>query len=458
MSFPWKKMRSTRISRLVNDHLRNSQRRRGDSSLVVETGFPTSLVDLFIKNRKKLKKTSKKNRARNTALPIDDSNDPVISGSLFTSSSMHTPLFCPSPSPSPLPLPPRSSDLDEIAIVDGDDGDFGASGDKRGSSVNRGVDMNRVFVAAVMVFMAVVLAIGMEKLTMGVTMSAFFLFSLEFVGKCGLLKPYSNAQEGLRFIVQSFFIFSTDRKTKNAGVLSYEVLQEESFNPIGSGLKKECELSSPIRETQNVEPKLFRGTAIAEEIHCEKEITEDLSHDGRLVCIELGLKKLIMEESISERLELKERKLCRSKMKSKIKKFVSKKLLRRKECNSESYKVSTIRDDSIAICEEQDTYECEDEIESETDFKSSSQSSGRDESKDFVDAKCASDKLLLEANTKINPGEEKVRTETREDSRYLCLIVLIGLIGGRIFALVIALLWCLLLKSSKTPLQRLIRL
>lgn len=60
-----------------------------------------------------------------------------------------------------------------------------------------------------------------------------------------------------------------------------------------------------------------------------------------------------MEESISERLELKEQKLHRAKMKMKmkIKKFVSKKLLRRKECDFESYKVSIIREDSIAMCE-----------------------------------------------------------------------------------------------------------
>lgn len=66
--------------------------------------------------------------------------------------------------------------------------------------------------------------------------------------------------------------------------------------------------------------------------------------------------------------------------------------------------------------------------------------------------KYASNKLLLEANSKITPGEEKVQTKTQQDLRCLCLIVLVGLTGGRILALVIALLWCLLLKSSKTPL------
>ncbi|CAI9782196.1 unnamed protein product [Fraxinus pennsylvanica] len=445
MPLPRKKMRSTRISRLVNDHLHNSQKRRGDSSLVVETGFPTSLIDLFIKNREKLKNPSKKKRVKNPAIPT--SNDSVMSGYLPTSCPS---LHCPSPyhSPSPLPLHLQSRDLDEIDVVDGGDGDFGGMGDERGSGVNRGVDASRVFVAVVMIFTAVALAMGTEKLAMGITILAFFLFFLECLGKCGLLKPCSEAQEWLRLTVQNFWRFFPDRK--NANVLSYDVLLDESFKPGCSGLKKDCGSNSPIRETQNVEPKRL-WIAIAEEIQCEKEMTEDSSNDGRLGRIELELKKLIMEkeESVSERLELKERKSRRAKMKSKIKKFVAKKLWRRKDHNSESYEVNPIREDHITIYEEQNTHKCKYTIESEIASKLSSLSSGRDGRKDFVDDKCASETL----------AGEVARTEGGQDSSYLvlCLIVLIGLIGGRIFALMLALLWCLLLRSGKM-LQRLIKL
>ncbi|CAA3033794.1 uncharacterized protein LOC111412352 [Olea europaea var. sylvestris] len=434
MPLSWEKMRSTRISRLVNDHLHNSQKRRGDSSLVVETGFPTSLVDLFIKNREKLKTPSKKKRVKNSSLPTsNDSNDSVVSGSLPTSCPS---LHC----TSPLPLHLQSRDLDEIAIVDG--------GDESGSGVNRGVDTVRVCLVVVKIFMAVALAMGTDKLPTGITISAFFLFLLEYVGKCGLLKPCFEAQERLRLMVQRFWRIFADRK--NANVLSYDVLLDKSFKPSCSGLNKDCGSNSPIREPQNVKPKRL-WIAIAEEIQCEKEMTEDSSNDGRLGCIELEMKKLIMEkeESISERLELKERKSRRAKMKSKIKKFVTKKLQRRKERSSESYEFSPIREDKIVICEEQNTYECEDKMESDVASKSPSLSSERDGRKDFFDDKFASETLA---------GEE-AKTEAGHDSSYLvlCLIVLIGLIGGRIFALMLALLWCLLLRSGKM-LQKLIKL
>ncbi|CAB4306998.1 unnamed protein product [Prunus armeniaca] len=53
-------MRVNRISQFVADL--QSPKRGG--SLVVQTGFPTSLVDLFVKNRDHLKKPSKKNKNR----------------------------------------------------------------------------------------------------------------------------------------------------------------------------------------------------------------------------------------------------------------------------------------------------------------------------------------------------------------------------------------------------------
>ncbi|XP_039056790.1 uncharacterized protein LOC120199876 [Hibiscus syriacus] len=56
MHFPWKKRKVTRISRLVAGLLLSPKR---GGSLVVETGFPTSLVDLFVKNRDRFRKSSK---------------------------------------------------------------------------------------------------------------------------------------------------------------------------------------------------------------------------------------------------------------------------------------------------------------------------------------------------------------------------------------------------------------
>ncbi|KAL2482791.1 uncharacterized protein Fot_44235 [Forsythia ovata] len=136
---------------------------------------------------------------------------------------------------------------------------------------------------------------------MGITMSAFFLFLLEYVGKhlCGLLKLCSEAQEGLRLMVQSIwsvFRYKVDKLDgKNASVLRYEVLQDEYFNPDCSGSKKDCGLSSSIQETQNVEPKHI-SIAITEEIHCDKEMMDESSHDGKLGYEELESNKVIIEK------------------------------------------------------------------------------------------------------------------------------------------------------------------
>ena len=66
MPLPWKKAKKyNRITQLVAEHL-NSPKHGG--SLVVETGFPTSLVDLFVKNRDRLKKSMK--RSDSTRKPL----------------------------------------------------------------------------------------------------------------------------------------------------------------------------------------------------------------------------------------------------------------------------------------------------------------------------------------------------------------------------------------------------
>ncbi|KMS96270.1 hypothetical protein BVRB_000750 [Beta vulgaris subsp. vulgaris] len=69
----WKKQKGNRISRLVAD-LQTTPKRGG--SLVVETGFPTSLVDLFVKNRDKLKKPkTKKHKSKKLSAISEDVDD-----------------------------------------------------------------------------------------------------------------------------------------------------------------------------------------------------------------------------------------------------------------------------------------------------------------------------------------------------------------------------------------------
>ncbi|KAL2467423.1 ethylene-responsive nuclear protein/ethylene-regulated nuclear protein (ERT2) [Abeliophyllum distichum] len=242
MPFPWKKTKSSRISQLVNDHL---QKRQGDSSLVVETGFPTSLVDFAIKNGDKLKKQSKKKREKPPLIPLENEhNDPVI---LQSSDILPSPSFTPSSSPSRCPLPscsllhPKTRDFDEVAV--------GANESGVGRRV---VCANGVAVAVVKVVLVVVFALGMKKFVVGITISAFLLIFLEYVGKnaCGILNPCSDAQRRLRMIVQRiqrFFRFKEDNSDQN---------NENCFDPGCSGFKK-CESMSSFQETESYGTRLW---------------------------------------------------------------------------------------------------------------------------------------------------------------------------------------------------------
>ncbi|KAK7246173.1 hypothetical protein RIF29_41033 [Crotalaria pallida] len=91
MPFPWKKKNNaTRFSQLVAD-LHHSPKRA--SSLVVHTGFPTSLIDLFVKNRTRFTKPN------NSTKPV------------------HVKEFPPTPPPPPPPSPVTTPIIPEPAIL-----------------------------------------------------------------------------------------------------------------------------------------------------------------------------------------------------------------------------------------------------------------------------------------------------------------------------------------------------
>ncbi|KAF3485330.1 hypothetical protein F2Q69_00055214 [Brassica cretica] len=76
MSLLWKKPKSGRLSRFMSEF---HQSLKCGGIMVVETGFPTSLIDLFFKNRDRLKKYSSKTKriqrlietAPNASLPVN---------------------------------------------------------------------------------------------------------------------------------------------------------------------------------------------------------------------------------------------------------------------------------------------------------------------------------------------------------------------------------------------------
>ncbi|XP_030552389.1 uncharacterized protein LOC115756672 [Rhodamnia argentea] len=184
MPLPWKKSRVTRISRLVAD-LQSSPRRGG--SLVVETGFPTSLVDLFVKNRDRLRKPS-----RRKGEPELEISDPVLTSPLPAHLVVN-------PDPLDDPPPPPSGPEPAAEGAEAAAGAWiGAVDDEIGGDCVGGSGKNRVFSAVFKVFVVVVLALSTKGLVIGVTMSAFLLLFLELVGKrvACLLRPCPDARMG----------------------------------------------------------------------------------------------------------------------------------------------------------------------------------------------------------------------------------------------------------------------
>ncbi|KAK8488259.1 hypothetical protein V6N13_104904 [Hibiscus sabdariffa] len=166
MHFPWKKSKVARIARLVAG-LHQTPKRGG--SLVVETGFPTSLVDLFVKNSDRLRKSSK--RKCN-----------------FSSSS--SPRFLAPPTP-PLAQSPcnedlQSPDMDVGEIV------FISRGKK---------DDERIpFQVAFKVLLAVALAVSTRSLAIWIVIAALVLVLIKVAGArfWGFLRPESEIPNGLK--------------------------------------------------------------------------------------------------------------------------------------------------------------------------------------------------------------------------------------------------------------------
>ncbi|XLR17191.1 hypothetical protein S83_045129 [Arachis hypogaea] len=176
MPFPWKKNRVTRISQIVADL--QSPRRGG--SLVVETGFPTSLIDLFVKNRSRFTRTKSKRPLQPGIYdpPPPPPSTPVLSPVPETSSSGDLSVVR-AHAPSLTPL---------VTVNDGGD-DGGVSGSEEVIRVGEcGCESYSKSVLASSVkwkalFLVVVLISSVMKLTVGITVSAVTLLFLENVGK-----------------------------------------------------------------------------------------------------------------------------------------------------------------------------------------------------------------------------------------------------------------------------------
>ncbi|KAK1278023.1 hypothetical protein QJS04_geneDACA014427 [Acorus gramineus] len=169
MPVPWKTAKISAVTRFVSG-LRS--RRRG-SSLVVETGFPTSLADLVVKNRDRLKKSAKRRASPSppAADPhggVSDDPPPAVTAAQVEEES---------DPPNPPVIEIEEERLDPTVVV--------------------AEERERRFGWAPKVMLLVAMAIGTKKLTLGITVSAFVLLFFELWGirLCQALKPPVNAKK-----------------------------------------------------------------------------------------------------------------------------------------------------------------------------------------------------------------------------------------------------------------------
>ncbi|OIT06138.1 PREDICTED: uncharacterized protein LOC109219041 [Nicotiana attenuata] len=272
MSFPWKKVKKTSVCELVKDHIRFH--RNGGSPLIVETGFPTSLIDLFVKNRQRFIKPSKKKVAKST-----------LSSPSYL--NLHLPFPMSPPSPATYTIN-KGSQLKGCQ--------------EKGERFD--VDTNQVLIALVKIFLVVVLVLGAKNFVMGITMSACLFLFLEYSGEYlyKWLMPCVGAQRRILLTVQWVWRF--------IGGKMIELEEEEE--------QDDCVFEAQLqqKELANLHCSYMAN-------QCVKEKTYESSRDRKL---DEGMDSEGKEEELrTELLEFKKKKSHKSNMKSKMKKFLSKK-------------------------------------------------------------------------------------------------------------------------------------
>lgn len=426
MPLPWKKSKSGRMSRFVSDF---QQSPKHGGSLVVETGFPTSLIDLFVKNRDRLKKTSSKRKTQQAG----------------PNHSHPTRRRVSSPPPSPPPslslqrrrlLPQK---LDQASVTDdlaagkiqesfvgvgvgggGLTAEDRNDGDGEDGVVRGGGGGCVLMVVAFKVFVVAVLALSTKRLAVGITLSAFSLLFLELaVARVfTLLNLCPDAQVRLDSLMG-----------KLIGKRRKETLEEEKS-------------SSPTHERRNKvtfeiieEPRDY-----SEEIHVLQSNVDDSSSST----LEKAKPVVVAGEREVQTIRdvvFKKEKSKSSKLKSKIvKKIVPKKLRSYKKKKKMKIKEKEDEEEDVEVIEI-----IGEEEESVTEVSSlfsderiGSEISERDE--------IGSIPPLFESCEEIEEEEEEGSKGDLTKAMVLIVIVLTGLLYGKLLAIGLTLSSCLILR------------
>ncbi|GAV65629.1 hypothetical protein CFOL_v3_09144 [Cephalotus follicularis] len=405
MPLPWKK---TRISRLVADL--QSPKRGG--SLVVETGFPTSLIDLFVKNRDRLKKKKKSKPQGGCSDLSSPSIAQKCNGNLIEYNDVLKRV--------------KEEEKGEVVVVGGivdvkkeKDKVFVAS-----CAVSViGSKSKCVFVAVLMMFVVAVLALSNKKFAVVITLSAFALLLLEYAAKyfCSFLfEPCLKPQ-----IVLDSLIKNLPHFRGNEEIVRYQDCRKQEI--VGVEL-----VNSSTDEIERVESNSDLGGFVEPCLggfDVEKRVS------------------FVKENEDRNRSEVLMHKRNEGSKRAKIKSILVKKLVPKKLRSSKNGSKNKERE-RFSGCEITDCIG-EDKLGRIEDL-----TNGGDQEQ--VDLERSSQSPLEETEeescrgldvVKMGLVEKNVGRETKGNSGYLVLvlIVLAGLVGGRIPAFAFTVVCCLMI-------------
>ncbi|XP_050223086.1 uncharacterized protein LOC126673140 [Mercurialis annua] len=513
MPLPWKKGKTSRISRFVAD-LQPSK--PANSSLVVETGFPTSLVDLFVKNRDRLKKPIKKKKKHHPTqfhhpqpapelvisdpIPLSSSRDLVVKKETKTAKRLEKLAEFKSK--------PLSKKKSEVFFVS-EDRNLGSCGDLKAvvdSYNNSEIHINGddgkngkcVLMAVLKMFVVVVLALSTKRLAVGITLSASFLIFLEYVGKrffCFLKPCFSVGVVSFKSLIQRVLFFfrirrrSKEERTKTSSVLQGGDEDDEGDNVIdGSDLIESVGPFCCIEETRVSEPRLDKVSRLEGDKSVENETIRDLLRwNNRWGTLDMDEKNYYEDGCGDGGLNCEKQHGISCKMRRKImKKLVPKKLRKMKKGKKEFNEVDLVSETSSYWGEDKLWPNEDAEEQQASKFKLWQlmvEENGREDKKEEEEMeKCWKEEGKEEEKEKYCQEEEKVMCTKDGDEKFeqkissfstglhtksdkivveetvdienggnsayliLFLIVLAGLVGGRVLALLITVASCSMLK------------
>lgn len=437
----------------------------------METGFPTSLVDLFVKNRDRMRKSKNKKKKKSNRDVVNHVDDVHVAAADGIGSEMNNSCRIVRPSCGQIKNLSRVNEEEETSH--GDVGverssGFGLMGkienQNRGFvTVNDddedeeciGMNSSTVIVAALKVFVVVVLALSTKRLALGITLSAFVLLFLEFVSKrlvC-FLKPCSKAKVMLNSMIQ-----------KNVPLEPNNFDKVESHNQLESFGVSESSVIDTIQSNSSIEE-----IHIADSKHGEFSSTrpqlEFLSRETKFGSLDMEEIKTKAVEDSEALVEKHKHNSKRGRIKAKFfKYFMPKRLVRgsNKGKKRKVYEKDSISEVSTSV--EDDKSESHTEQEFKHHGKQPSQGSenrvlvlpsvekvheqkGVDSESSGFDGEKACKSRLDEpvADEKEGRGRKGILGYP-----ILFLIGLAGLMGGRIVALLLTIAWCLMLKLIGT--------